>query len=284
MERDRSSETAEFTAAMRADHLLYDAAPVLDDAWAIRLIAPGLRRAVEDRTLRAFLESSRWRPTQGHIVLRARFADDALAAATASGVRQLVVLAAGLDSSCLRRDPRVRVIEVDHPASQRAKRERLAALGVPLDGIEFAAVDFGREDLSDALARTSLDNSQPAFVSWLGVSMYLSLATARATWEQIRASVAAGSELVFDYPIPYEQLDPEVQEVVRQKIARLADSGEPRASTTWTPDDIARELAARGFALREDVGPAELDARYCAGRSDGLRANPEYRIAHARAV
>src|SRR6185503_3707830 len=126
----------------------------------------------------------------------------------------------------------------DHPASQRAKRERLAALGVPLDGIEFAAVDFGREDLADALARTSLDTGQPAFVSWLGVSMYLSLATTLATWQQIRASVAAGSELVFDYPIPYEQLDPEVQEVVRQKIMRLADSGEPRASTTWTPADI----------------------------------------------
>ena len=284
MERDRSSDTAEFTAAMRADHLRYDTEPVLDDPWAFRLIGPELRQAVEDRRLRAFLENSHWRPTQGHIVLRARFADDALAAAIASGVRQLVVLAAGLDSSCLRRDPRVRAIEVDHPASQRTKRERLAALGVPLDGIEFAAVDFGREDLRDALARTSLDAARPAFVSWLGVSMYLSRATALETIKQIRSSVAEHSELVFDYPIPFEQLDPEYQEIARLKIARLASSAEPRTDTTYTANEMKRALAERRFAVCEDVGPAELDPRYCAGRSDGLRANPEFRIVHARAV
>ncbi|HKA13840.1 MAG TPA: class I SAM-dependent methyltransferase, partial [Myxococcota bacterium] len=142
MEADRSSNTAEYTAAMRADHRLHDADPVLDDAWALALLEPGLRASVEKGEFHAFLARAGLRPTQGHIVLRARFADDALAAAVARGVRQLVVLAAGLDSSCLRRDPRVRVIEVDHPASQRAKRERLAALGAPLDGVEFAAVDF----------------------------------------------------------------------------------------------------------------------------------------------
>jgi methyltransferase (TIGR00027 family) len=284
MEADRSSTTAEFTAAMRADHLLNDADPVLDDRWALHLIAPEMRKSVEAGAFHAFLESSAWRPTQGHIVMRARFADDALAAAAEDGVRQLVVLAAGLDSSCLRRDPRVRAIEVDHPASQRTKRERLAALGVPLDGIEFAAVDFGREDLRDALARTSLDTARPAFVSWLGVSMYLSRATALETIQQIRSSVAEQSELVFDYPIPFEQLDPEYQEIARLKIARLASSAEPRTDTTYTADEMKRALAERGFAVCEDVGPAELDRHYCAGRSDGLRANPEFRIAHARAV
>src|SRR5688572_21241356 len=119
MKRDRSSNTAEYTAAMRADHRLHDADPVFDDPWALQLLA----------------------------------------------------LAAGLDSSCLRRDPRVRVIEVDHPASQRAKRERLAALGATLDGVEFASVDFEREDLAAALARSSLDRAQPAFVTWIGVTM-----------------------------------------------------------------------------------------------------------------
>jgi methyltransferase (TIGR00027 family) len=223
------------------------------------------------------------RATQGHVVLRARFAEDALAAAVARGVRQLVVLAAGLDSSCLRREPRVRVIEVDHPASQRAKRDRLAALGARLDGVEFATVDFEREELAAALARSSLDRTQPAFVTWIGVTMYLPLSIALVTLAQIRASVAPGSELVFDYPIPFEQLAPEVQEIARTKNAGLARSGEPRI-TTYDPTDLAHALAERGFALVEDVGPAELDARYCTGRSDGLRGNPENRVAHARAV
>jgi len=283
MERDRSSTTAEFTAAMRADHLLHDADPVLEDTWALRLVAPGLRESVEKGEYHALLERSGLRPTQGHIVLRARFADDALGAAIARGVRQLVVLAAGLDSSCLRRDPRVRVIEIDHPASQGAKRERLAALGAPLEGVEFTPVDFEREELTAALAKSSLERAQPAFVTWIGVTMYLPLAITLATIEQIRASVAAGSELIFDYPIPLEQLAPDVLEIARTKNTGLVKMAEPRI-TTYDPPVLARALAQRGFALIEDVGPAELDARYCAGRRDGLRGNPENRIAHARAV
>jgi methyltransferase (TIGR00027 family) len=216
-------------------------------------------------------------------VLRARFADDALAAAVANGVRQLVVLAAGLDSSCLRRDPRVRVIEVDHPASQRTKRERLAALGAPIAGVEFLAVDFERERLDAALARSSLDRTRPAFVTWIGVTMYLPAPIGLATLAQIRASVAPGSELVFDYPIPLDQLDPETLARARTKNAGLLRIAEPRI-TYYDPSDLARALAERGFELVEDVGPAELDARYCVGRRDGLRANPENRIAHARAV
>ncbi len=283
MEPDRSSNTAEYTAAMRADHLLHDADPVLEDAWALQLVDPALRAAVEKGDYHAFLARIGLRPTQGHIVMRARFADDALAAAVANGVRQLVVLAAGLDSSCLRRDRRVRVIEVDHPASQRTKRERLAALGAPIDGVEFLAVDFAREELAAALARSSLDRAQPAFVTWIGVTMYLPVAIGLATLAQIRASVAPGSELVFDYPIPLDQLAPEILAVARAKNAGLARTAEPRVST-YDPTDLVRALAERDFALIEDVGPAELDARYCAGRRDGLRANPENRIAHARAV
>jgi methyltransferase (TIGR00027 family) len=283
MERDRSSNTAEYTAAMRADHRLHDTELVLDDPWAISLIASELRAGVEQGDFHAFLARAGLRPTQGHIVLRARYADDALAAAVARGVRQLVVLAAGLDSSCLRRDPRVRVIEVDHPASQRAKRERLAAIGARLDGVEFVSVDFEREELADALAKSSLDRTEPAFLTWIGVSMYLPTATSFATIAQIRASVAAGSELIFDYPIPFERLDPEALAVARMKNEGLARTAEPRI-TTYDPPGLARALAERGFALVEDVGPAELDARYCAGRRDGLRGNPENRIAHARAV
>ena len=283
MESDRSSTTAEFTAAMRADHLLHDADPVLEDAWALRLIQPGLRASVEKGEYRAVLERGGLRPTQGHIVQRARFADDALAACVARGVRQLVVLAAGLDSSCLRRDPRVGVIEVDHPASQRTKRERLAALDAPLEGVEFAPVDFAREEISAALARTSLDRTHPAFVTWIGVSMYLPRAIALTTLERIRASVAPGSELIFDYPIPLEQLAPDVLEIARAKNAGLVKVAEPRI-TTYDPLELTRALTARGYALVEDVGPSDLDARYCAGRSDGLRGNPENRIAHVRAV
>jgi len=108
-------------------------------------------------------------------------------------------------------------------------------------------------------------------------------AIAFATLARIRASVPAGSELIFDYPIPLDQLDPESLAIARIKNAGLARTAEPRI-TTYDPPDLARALADRGFALIGDVGPADLDARYCTARRDGLRGNPENRIAHARAV
>jgi O-methyltransferase involved in polyketide biosynthesis len=117
----------------------------------------------------------------------------------------------------------------------------------------------------------------------MGVSMYLPVETGLATLAQIRASVAPGSELVFDYPVPVERLDPEFQEVARVKNAGLARAGEPRI-TTFDPAALARALEGRGFALIEDVASSDLDRRYCAHRSDGFRANPENRIPHARAV
>jgi methyltransferase (TIGR00027 family) len=193
------------------------------------------------------------------------------------------VQAAEHDSTTLSHAQHLRVIEVDHPASQRIKRERLAALGAALDRVEFAAVDLEREPLDAALARTSLDPHDPALVTWLGVSMYLPGEIGLATLAQIRASVAPGSELVLDHPVPIAQLAPEVQEIARIKNAGLASAGEPRI-THYDAGELASALARRGFALVEDVGPGELDARYCAARGDGLRANPENRIAHARAV
>lgn len=283
MQAGRASGTAEYTAALRADHWLHDALPLLDDRWAIRLLEPRLRASVESGELRRMLAERGLRPTQGHVVLRQRYADDALAAALARGTRQLAVLAAGLDSSCLRCDRRLRVIEVDHPASQRTKLERLAALEAPVGGVEFLAVDFEREDLGAALARSSLAYGAPTFLTWLGVAMYLPVDTTLATLERIRASVAPGSELIFDYPIPIERLSPELQVVAREKNEGLARSGEPRISA-YAPDELAQALCARGFELVLDLDPGELDRRYCAGRADGFRANPENRIAHARAV
>jgi hypothetical protein len=93
----------------------------------------------------------------------------------------------------------------------------------------------------------------------------------------------AGQRAGVRYPIPFDRLAPEVQEIARTKNVGLAQTGEPRI-TTYDPRDVARALGERGFALIEDVGPAELDGRYCAGRTDGLRGNPENRVAHARAV
>jgi O-methyltransferase involved in polyketide biosynthesis len=113
--------------------------------------------------------------------------------------------------------------------------------------------------------------------------MYLPVETGLAALSQIRASVAPGSELVFDYPIPVEQLDRDFQALAREKNEGLVRAGEPRIAT-YDRHELADALAARGFAIVEDLGPTDLDARYCDSRTDGFRANPENRVVHVRAT
>jgi methyltransferase (TIGR00027 family) len=223
------------------------------------------------------------RRTRGHLVARARYADDALRAALGGGVRQVLVLAAGLDTTAWRCDAGVLVVEVDHPATQALKRERIAALAPPRARYELAAVDFETQALAAGLAATSWDASRPGFATWLGVTMYLDAAALRGALQGIRAVLAPGSDLVFDYPVPLEWLEGEIRRHAEEKRAFTAAQGEPKRAT-WHPDALRAELAAAGFELAGDLDFQALDARYFAGRTDGLGATPEHRLAHARAV
>jgi len=193
------------------------------------------------------------------------------------------VLAAGLDTTALRCDQGVLVVEVDHPATQALKRERLAALPLPRARLELAPVDFETTPLAAGLAATSWDAARPGFASWLGVSMYLDEAALCHALRGIRACLAPASELVFDYPVPFEWLTGELRRAAEEKRAMTAAHGEAKRAT-WHPDALRAELEAAGFALACELDSDTLDARYFAGRRDGLAASPEHRIAHARAV
>ena len=96
------------------------------------------------------------------IVVRTRLAEDALSDAVERGVRQVVVLGAGLDTLPYRspfRD-RVRFFEVDHPATQAWKRQRLAEAGIPLpSSLVFAQVDFQHATLAEGLAAAGFDSA-----------------------------------------------------------------------------------------------------------------------------
>jgi methyltransferase (TIGR00027 family) len=270
-------------AAVRADHTLHDRPVVFDDAVALALCSEELRASVRSGEFHRGFAREGMRRTQGHLVARARYADDAARAAVARGVAQLLVLAAGLDTTALRCDAGLLVVEVDHPATQRLKRERLAALAPPRARLEFAAVDFEIASLASGLAKSSWSAARPAFATWLGVSMYLDEAALRRALRGIRDCLAPGSELVFDYPVPIEWLSDELRRTAEEKRALTASHGEAKRAT-WRPEDLWAELGAASFEPVCDLDADALDARYYAGREDRLRASPEHRIAHARAV
>src|ERR1700749_2499755 len=130
LEAPRPSRTALGVAIRRASHQLYDSPPlILDDPIAIPILGEAYSSALEDAAAsindRFSLGMRAW------LVARNRYAEDKLAQAVRQGIRQYVRLGAGLDTFAHRNPhPGLKVFEVDHPATQRWKRELLASNGL----------------------------------------------------------------------------------------------------------------------------------------------------------
>jgi methyltransferase (TIGR00027 family) len=267
MEEASPSRTALRVALRRAAHQIYDSPLVFEDPVAVPILgkayAEELRRTPvrDDRpfsiALRAFM------------VGRSRYAEDNLQRAVKAGVRQYVLLGAGLDTFAYRNPwPDVRVFEVDHPATQKWKRELVTAsrISVP-DNLAYVALDFERQSLGERLAESGFDESTPAFFTWLGVVPYLTLPAFRETVDYI-ASQATGSGVVFDYGLPRDALPPLEQLAHDSLASRVKLAGEP-FQLFFTPERMAGEMVA--FNDVEDLGSLEINARYFKGRTDKLQ-------------
>jgi len=274
------SQTAEICAAIRAMHFLHGERPlVFEDPVAIELVGPGWREAC----LRG--DEFGLNSGAGVVLGRCRYAEDLLEAAVRSGVDQYVILGAGLDSFALRRPDllaTIRVYEVDQPATQAWKRERLAELGRELPAaLEFVAADFEQETVAEALGRSSYRSDRRAFFSWLGVLAFLTHAAILRSLESLAAASAPGSEVIFDYQVSHEFLDPQDVPLIQEADEFIAQIGEPKRS--WlNPLTFPNEVCALGFDLIENLSPKQLEERYFAGRSDGLRPMPHRYYAHFR--
>jgi methyltransferase (TIGR00027 family) len=160
------------TAVARALHLDEPPPRVFDDRLALALAGedgpPLIERLRSEVPAPMLLGFSRW------MCVRARLSEDVVERAVADGVRQYVILGAGLDPFAYRRGDlleRLRVFEVDHPASQAWKSARLAALHVDRPAnLVFAPVDFETQTLRDGLTSAGFDFGAVAVFSWIGVT------------------------------------------------------------------------------------------------------------------
>jgi methyltransferase (TIGR00027 family) len=149
------------------------------------------------------------------------------------------------------------VVEIDHPATQAWKRERLAETGIAIpDSLQFAPVDFERESLESAGLRTD----RVTFFSWLGVVPYLTRDAFDSTMRFI-ASMPRGSAVVFDYSVPRESMGPLQQIAFDMLAARVANAGEP-FQLFFDPAELAELLEGLGFSDREDLTTEDLNRRY----------------------
>lgn len=160
------------------------------------------------------------------------------------------------------------MFEVDHPATQAWKRARLQEAGISLPGnLTYAPVDFEGQTLANGLREAGYNPRQRAFFSWLGVTMYLTTQEVMATLRFI-ASAPAGSGVVFDYTVfpVVAGSRPAIDLRCPGKTGRL---GQGALANVLPP--CGKDLLAMGFGHVEDIGPAEINARYFEDRTDGLR-------------
>jgi methyltransferase (TIGR00027 family) len=256
----RRSATAERVAMRRAAHQLYDQPLIFEDPLALRILSEEAAARVRHPT-----EEEQTPFAQGfraYMATRSRFAEEELALSVKQGVRQYIVLGAGLDTFAYRNPfPELRVFEVDHPATQAWKRERLHHAGIAIpDSMRFAPVDFERDTLEHGLEVAGFQRKQPTFFSWLGVVPYLTRTAAFATLTFI-AGLPRGSGVVFDYSIPREMMTENERRAFDALAERVARAGEP-FRLFFDPQQLVADLRGLGYTEVEDHSTPAIRARW----------------------
>jgi methyltransferase (TIGR00027 family) len=275
------SQTALTAAAARAAHLIVDQPPrIFSDHLAAQLLGEQADEFLSYH--RAHGEHPVLSAARTQVTCRSRYTEDRLAKAAGAGISQYVILGAGLDSFAYRANQatRIQVFEVDHPATQEWKGERLAEAGIPIpDGTAFVPADFERDDLTAELRGAGFDPAKPALVSWLGVTMYLTQPAISQTLKEL-STLAPGTELITDYMLPAGLRDQDGQSYADQVAPFAAERGEPWL-TCLGPDQMSQQLTAHGFARIEHISQhASVSANLWA-RSDSLRPIQLSMLAHA---
>jgi methyltransferase (TIGR00027 family) len=280
---DAPSRTAYGVAMSRAAHQIFDLPRVFEDPAALTILGPkttgGIRAAERRfntryaRYLRAFL------------VARSRLAEEALTEAVGRGVRQYVLLGAGLDTFAYRNPHAaqgLRVFEVDHPATQEWKRQLVSHARLKSQGsLVYVPVNFERELLAERLLANGFRRDEPAFFSWLGVTMYLTRDAIEATLSFVAQPMVGRSGIIFDYLTVPRRWDLLRRWGMKVLMRRVAAAGEPWR-TFFEPASLQADLRRLGFATVRDYGCDEINARYFDNAGARLRVGGVGRVVLAR--
>lgn len=292
MEENQAGITALVTAYARAYHAAHDSPKIFDDFLADALFTQEEQAALDqnmagllqmvDPELAASCPDQATALTRviqiqnGPITLsRSRYCEDSLTEAIQQGAEQYIILGAGFDTFAFRHPElagRLQIFEVDHPATQAQKRERIARAGweVP-PHLHFVPVDFNWEGFAGALPLSAYDPRKVSFFSWLGVTYYLAREVVKNTLQAIAGLSAPGSQIIFDY-MNADAFDPaksgkRIQ--LMQGIAKMV--GEPM-QTGFDPGTLDSKLEGCGLHLVENLSPAEIEARCFQNRVDAYHA------------
>jgi methyltransferase (TIGR00027 family) len=256
MKPDEPSRTALMIARQRAAHQVLDHGSILYDPFAMRILGEDEKSVLQFANAHPLASIGRL-----FTAARSRIAEDALSRAVERGVRQIVILGAGLDTFALRNPHAgVEIYEVDHPATQAWELERLDEAHIALPpGLVCVPVDFERDNVGEKLAAAGFQQNSPAFFTWLGVVPYLTEDAIGRTLDYI-ASIQR-SEVVFDYLEPPEAFSEELRQIEKVRADQLKKMGE-RSASRFNPAGIAAILRSRGFCDIEDIDYQEIASRF----------------------
>ncbi len=258
MKPNEPSRTALLIARQRAAHQVLDHGSILFDPFAMKILREDEKDLMQFANQHPLASIGRL-----FTAARSRIAEDGLSKAVDGGIRQIAILGAGLDTFALRNPHgtrQVRIYEVDHPATQTWKRQRLseAQIAVP-PWLMLVPVDFERDDVGEKLVAAGFQQDSPAFFTWLGVVPYLTQDTIGRTLDYM--SSIQNSEVVFDYVEPPEAFSEELRQLERERTEQLKKIDE-RSVSRFEPASMTAILRSHGFCEIEDISFQEIRSRF----------------------
>jgi len=189
-------------------------------------------------------------------------------------VKQYVILGAGMDTFAFLRPDLMGyldVFEIDHPAIQEFKINRLIELGWEHQAkLHFIPVDFTKESLATALNRSSsYDPNVKSFFSWFGVTPYLTQKEVFATLRSIREIASVGSTIIFGYIDADKFILEKSSSQMQKTLEFLQNIGEQFKMEGFHALTLSENLHTLGLHLHENLNPQDIKKCYLQGRTDG---------------
>ncbi len=301
MENNKASMTALVSAFGRAYHSLNDEPLIFNDYLARNLITDEEFAQISSHMANGIhffnpehagefsdtVEALRW-VIQNQIaptpLARAAYCEEMLKNAVALGVKQYIMLGAGMDTFSFRNPEllgEIDIFEIDHPATQELKKDRIKMAGWEIpENLNFVPVDFRTDDFIHKILKVNFDKTRRSFYSWLGVTYYLSKEDILNVLKSIVSISAKGSALVFDYGDEHFFDKDKSSKRVQNTVALGAATGESMKSC-FSYRELEETLEKAGLLIYEHLDPNEMEKRYFQNRTDYYHAteNTNYVLA-----
>lgn len=214
---------------------------------------------------------------------RASYCETVLMNEIKLGLKQYVILGAGLDTFCFRHPElkdSLEIFEIDHPATQEFKKQRLKDAHLPIpSNLHFVPMDFTNDFSYQELVNAGFKN-QKTFFSLLGVSYYLTQEEISRLVNVLFDKVPTGSSIVFDYADERLFEEKGLSNRVENMVKMASASGEPMKSC-FSYQEIEKMLEKSGLLIYEHLSPTQIDELFFSNRTDYLCAFETIHFMHA---